>query len=361
MPVYRGARTIGAVVEAIAGLRIEGGHGGILVNDGSPDDSAQVCRALTRRTDVEVTLVDLSRNFGEHNAVLAGLRHARGEFVVTMDDDLQNPIEEAVRLYRHARDGGWDVVYSRYPRKRHAAWRNLGSRFANRVADWLLDKPPGLYLSSFRCIARLVVDHVTRFDGPLPYVDGLILQAAGRIDSLEVAHRERAEGRSNYTVRKLVRLWLNLFVGFSVKPLRVATATGLACTALGALATVAIVVEALRGGTPAGWASLAAMTLVVSGLQLGMLGVIGGGGGAGGCSGRVRSRRGACPRSCRVRRRSRGSRATRARRSPTSSRCSASRCRSPSRACRSATSRSRRSARCCGASRSAGRSSPGCC
>ncbi|HYF60594.1 MAG TPA: glycosyltransferase family 2 protein [Burkholderiaceae bacterium] len=275
VPVFRGARTVGAVVDAIAGVRIDGGREVVLVNDGSPDDSAEVCRALTRRTDVEVTLVDLSRNFGEHNAVLAGLRHARGDWVVTVDDDLQNPIEEAVRLFEHARAGGWDVVYSRYPAKRHAAWRNLGSRFANRVSDWLLDKPRGLYLSSFRCVSRFVVDHVVRYDGPFPYVDGLILQAAGRIDSIEVAHRAREQGRSGYTLRKLVRLWLNLFVNFSIKPLRVATATGLACTALGALGTLGVVVEALRGQTPPGWASLAAITLVLAGLEMVMLGVFG--------------------------------------------------------------------------------------
>lgn len=275
VPVYRGARTIGRVVDAIAQLRIDGGHEVVLVDDGSPDDSGEVCRALARRTDVPVTLVSLARNSGEHNAVMAGLRHARGDYVITVDDDLQNPISEALRLYEHARDGGWDVVYTRYPEKQHALWRNLGSRFANTVADWLLDKPRGLYLSSFRCMSAFVVRQVVRYEGPFPYVDGLALQVAGRIDSIEVQHLPRSEGRSNYTVRKLVRLWLNLFVNFSIKPLRVATATGLAFVAMGVVATVIVLYEALAGRTPEGWASLAAATLVLSGVQLLMLGIFG--------------------------------------------------------------------------------------
>jgi len=275
IPVYRGARTIGAVVDAIARVHIDGGHEVVMVNDGSPDDSARVCRELTRRTDLPVTLVDLSRNVGEHNAVLTGLRYARGAYVITIDDDLQNPIDEAVRLYEHARAGDWDVVYTRYPEKQHAAWRNLGSRFANRIADWLLDKPRGLYLSSFRCMSAFVVRNVIRYEGPFPYVDGLILQVAGRIDSIEVEHLPRSEGRSNYTLRKLVRLWLNLFVNFSVKPLRLASATGFLFVVIGMLATVAVVAEALAGRTPAGWASLAAATLVLSGLELLILGIFG--------------------------------------------------------------------------------------
>jgi glycosyltransferase involved in cell wall biosynthesis len=275
VPVYRGARTIGAVVDAIAQLRIDGGVEVVLVNDGSPDDSGDVCRALTRRTDVPVTLVDLARNAGEHNAVITGLRHARGEYVVTIDDDLQNPIDEARRVYEHARAGNWDVVYTRYAVKQHAAWRNLGSGFANRVADWLLDKPRGLYLSSFRCMSRFVVDNVIRYTGPFPYVDGLVLQVAGRIDSIEVVHLSREEGRSNYTVAKLVRLWLNLFVNFSVKPLRIASGVGLAFMVLGMIGTVVVVVEGLLGLTPPGWASLAAATLMLSGVELMLLGIVG--------------------------------------------------------------------------------------
>ena len=157
IPVYRGAATIGRLVEQLAMLRPFGGMQIILVNDGSPDNSGEVCQELVRRAPVPLTYVEHARNFGEHNAVMTGLRHASGAYVITMDDDLQNPPAEVVRLYDHARLGNWDVVYTRYGVKQHAGWRNLGSRFANAVADRLLDKPKGLYLSSFRCMSAFVV------------------------------------------------------------------------------------------------------------------------------------------------------------------------------------------------------------
>jgi glycosyltransferase involved in cell wall biosynthesis len=275
IPVYRGARSIGTLVDALAGIRIAGGHEVILVNDGSPDDSGEVCRELARRTDLPVTFIDLARNYGEHNAVMAGLRHARGDYVITMDDDLQNPISEVVKLFEHARAGNWDVVYTYYQTKQHAAWRNLGSQFANLVADWLLDKPRGLYLSSFRCMSAFVVAQVTRYEGPFPYVDGLVMQVTQRIDRIPVEHLARVHGRSNYTLRRLVRLWLNLFVNFSAMPLRIATVTGVGLFVLGLLGATAVVVEAIVGDTPPGWASLMAATLLLSGVQLVLLGVLG--------------------------------------------------------------------------------------
>ena len=183
---------------ALSALKPAGGIEVVLVNDGSPDGSGEVCRGLVRTARIPITYVEHARNFGEHNAVMTGLRHARGAYVITMDDDLQNPPEEVVRLYRSRPVGGWDVVYTRYAVKKHAVWRNLGSRFANKVADWLLDKPKGLYLSSFRCMSALVVRAVTRYRGPYPYVDGLIMQVTQRIDSIEVRHLPRGEGRSNY-------------------------------------------------------------------------------------------------------------------------------------------------------------------
>jgi len=275
IPVYNGAGSIGELVEALQSLNVPGGHEIVLVNDCSPDSSLAECRRLQGAATVPMTLVDLARNFGEHNAVMAGLREARGAHVITMDDDLQNPPGEVLRLLEHAQKTGKDVVYTHYAHKQHSAWRNLGSRFANRVADFVLDKPKGLYLSSFRCLGRFVVDQVLRYEGPFPYIDGLILQSTQSIGTLEVAHLPRHAGRSNYTLRRLTRLWLSMFVNFSVMPLRIATVTGFALSGLGLVGFVWVVGEAATSETPPGWASLTAATLLLLGVQLIMLGIIG--------------------------------------------------------------------------------------
>ena len=275
VPVYNGAGSIGTLVAALESLEVPGGLEIVLVVDGSPDDSLAVCRALVAKARVPIILVNLSRNFGEHNAVLAGLHESRGAHVITMDDDLQNPPGEVLKLLAHAQAGGADVVYTWYARKEHESWRNWGSRFTNAVADLLLDKPRGLYLSSFRCMTRFLVEQIVKYDGPFAYVDGLILQATQSIDRIEVQHLPRALGRSNYTLRKLVRLWIAMFVNFSVMPLRIATAAGLLFSALGGLASIAVIGEALLFSPPQGWASTMAGVLLLSGVQLLILGIAG--------------------------------------------------------------------------------------
>jgi glycosyltransferase involved in cell wall biosynthesis len=275
IPVYNGAGSIGELVGALEELDVPGGHEIVLVNDGSPDDSLAVMKRLVLEARVPMTIVNLTRNFGEHNAVMTGLRHARGSHVITMDDDLQNPPGEVLRLLAYARASGKDVIYTRYAQKFHASWRNVGSRFSNRIADFVLEKPKGLYLSTFRCMTAFIAHAIAEYAGPFPYVDGLIMQVTQSIGELEVEHLPRMAGRSNYTFRRLVRLWLNLFVNFSVMPLRLSTLGGFALSLLGLFGFAWVVTEALVSSTPPGWASLAAAVLLLSGMQLLILGLIG--------------------------------------------------------------------------------------
>ncbi len=277
VPVYNGAATIGELVNALRALEIAGGLEIVLVVDGSPDNSLEVCKKLAGEPGAPIVLLSLSRNYGEHNAVMAGLARARGSYVITMDDDLQNPPGEVKRLFEYARDGGYDAVYTYYEEKQHAAWRNVGSRFTNWCADHLIDKPKGLYLSSFRCLSAFVREQITaNYEGPFPYVDGLVFQVTHNVGRLQVAHLPRTEGRSNYTIARLFRLWLSMFSNFSVIPLRFATLFGIAFGALGALAAVIVIAEAISDNKPPqGWASLMVAVLVLAGVQLIVVGLIG--------------------------------------------------------------------------------------
>jgi len=277
IPLYRSAETIGAVVADIEALEIEGGHEIILVNDGSGDRTGEVGRALVARAGrVPITLIEHARNYGEHNAVLSGWRVARGAHIVNLDDDGQNPPVEAARLWREACRTGLDVIFGHYKDKRHSPFRNLGSRFTNRMTDWALDKPHGFYLSSFRCVTAFVAAEVARYAGPYPYIDGLILQVTQRIGSIEVRHEDRRAGQSTYTLRRLIRLWLSAWINFSLLPLRIATLLGVVLAVAGTIALGVVFVMYLRDTGPArGFGWLMSALLVFSGTQLLLLGLIG--------------------------------------------------------------------------------------
>lgn len=276
VPLYYSADTIVPLVREIEGLAVEGGHELVLVNDGSRDATAARCRELLRDARIPVTFVSHARNFGEHNAVITGYRHARGAYIVNLDDDGQNPPAEALRLWQYAKVQGLDVVYGHYADKRHSAWRNLGSWFTNRLTDWVLDKPRGFYLSSFRCVSAFVAKEVAEHQGPFPYIDGLILQVTQDIGALEVQHAARSAGHSGYDLRRLVRLWISTFVNFSIMPLRLATLLGM-LMALGGLLGLAVVfyLRFTGKGPDYGWGTLMGALLVFSGTQLVMLGLIG--------------------------------------------------------------------------------------
>jgi len=276
IPVYNGASTIAELVEALAqqpfGMAMEI----VLVNDGSNDDSQAVCEQLVREATVPVTLLAHSRNFGEHNAVMTGLRHAKGDYILTMDDDLQNPPGEILKLLNKIRAENLDIVYADFLTKRHTKWRNLGSISANLIAEWLTEKPRGLYMSTFRCMNRFLVTQILNYSGPYPFIDGLVFQITNRIGSVEVMHFPNKTGRKNYTLSKLVRLWLTIFINFSTRPLQLSISLGLIIAALGGLgATYVIVDYFMEKSIPSGWPSLAVLMMVFTGTQLIILGFMG--------------------------------------------------------------------------------------
>ena len=275
IPLFNAALTLPDLYRELSALEIVGGFELVLVNDGSRDETETIALKLTRESRIPITFLSLSRNFGEHNAVLAGLRVSTGQYVVTMDDDLQNPPSEVLKLLATAKSEQRDVVYAIYERKEHAWWRNLGSRLTNLIADYVVEKPRKLYLSSFRCMTRLIADEVARSRNPYPYIDGLIFQITQNAGVVRVRHVEREQGRSGYTLRKLVRLWTSMLVNFSVLPLRLMTVAGMITSALGFLALIEVVLEHMLKRNPTGWGSLMAAILLLSGTQLLLLGIMG--------------------------------------------------------------------------------------
>jgi undecaprenyl-phosphate 4-deoxy-4-formamido-L-arabinose transferase len=278
VPVYGSEKILPHLVEQVeASMQradVAGRYELILVNDASPDDSWNVIGDLAARYPF-VRGVCLMRNFGQHNATMAGLNRARGEVVVIMDDDLQHPPQTILQLVDAVR-GGYDVCYTDYVGRRHAVWKKFGSWINDRFASFLLKKPRGLYLSSYKALHRRVVRAIVRYEGPYAYLDGLILDVTRRITSVPIPHQPRMEGKGNYNLRRSLSLWLKMATSFSVMPLRAASLAGALLAVIAALSLIAVILDKLRHpDTPAGWTSLVAVMLLLGGLQLLFLGVIG--------------------------------------------------------------------------------------
>jgi polyisoprenyl-phosphate glycosyltransferase len=246
----------------------------ILVNDCSPDGSREVLLELAR-TRPWWKVVNLRKNAGQHNAIMAGLRVASGAKIVTMDDDLQHSPTDIPTLLGELGDR-FDVCYGGFHSKQHALWKRAGSSFNDLVANKVLGKPKGLYLSPFKAMVSGVKDEVIKFTGPHVYLDGLILSATSRITSVKVQHHARADGTSGYSLRKSISLWLKMATSFSLLPLRVASVTGITVSAVGFLLALAFVIQRFTiNAMPVGWSSLIVSTMIIGGIQLLALGVIG--------------------------------------------------------------------------------------
>lgn len=277
IPVYNSQDSISKLTDhLLASLGVDYKLEIVLVNDSSKDNSEKLCIALYEKYETIVKFYSLSKNVGEHNAVMAGLNHTTGDFIVIMDDDFQNPISEVIKLVEFAKENSYDVVYTYYDRKQHHFFRNLGSKFNDKVANVMLKKPKDLYLSSFKLMSKFLVNEIIKYDLPFPYIDGLILRTTTNIGKIQVYHQERIVGKSGYTLTKLIALWLNMFTNFSILPLRVSIYIGFVFAFLGLIFGVYTVIEKLSNPRlPIGFAALAVSVFIFAGVQLISLGMIG--------------------------------------------------------------------------------------
>lgn len=280
IPCYRSQDTIGNVIDEIKttmaaeGIVAKYCYEIILINDCSPDYTFKTIEALCEENN-NIVGIDFARNFGQHSALMAGLRQSTGDIVICLDDDGQTPADEAPKLLE-ALENGADVAYARYSKKKHSLFRNFGSYINEEMARFMLDKPKELYVSSYFAAKRYIVDDMIRYENSYPYVIGLVLRATKNIVNVDVKHRSREVGASGYTLKKLLGLWMNGFTSFSVKPLRIATFIGCLSAFAGFIYGIVVIVQKfVLPDRQLGFSSLMSALVFFGGMIMIMLGLIG--------------------------------------------------------------------------------------
>lgn len=276
IPVYNSAAIVSQTVSRVREFFLAQDHDFeiILVNDGSRDNSWAVIAGLAR-TFPDVVAINLLKNYGQHNANLCGFREAKGDFVVTMDDDLQNPPEEIDKLIEAAQRGH-DLVIGRFESKQHSLVRRLGSRLVGWLNRTVFEVKDDLVLSNFRLIRRDVIDRVCRDQSVSPYIPGLVLKYSAHRCNVLVSHLARAEGASGYTMRKLLRLVANILFNHSTIPLRYGAAFGFVVSGISVLLGLFYLLRTLIDGTSTpGWATLVVLIAFFNGVLILLLSVIG--------------------------------------------------------------------------------------
>lgn len=279
IPVYNSERTIPSVIDeierAIGAESVFRDYEVILVNDGSRDNSLETCKSLCEEHP-NVKVVNFSKNFGQHNALMAGLARATGDFVVCLDDDLQTHPSQIQIMYAWLIDHNFDVVYAKYPDKKHSAFRNFGSLINDVMAKWLIDEPKHIKATSFFIARKFVIREVVKYQNPYPYLSGLIFRTTQNIGSVEITHFKRTIGKSNYTLTKLIKLWLNGFTNFSIKPLRIASVSGALFALLSFLLSFILIIRRLMDpNMQIGWTSIMLACFFFGGVQLMSVGLLG--------------------------------------------------------------------------------------
>jgi undecaprenyl-phosphate 4-deoxy-4-formamido-L-arabinose transferase len=276
VPVYNSEASLPLLIERLDPVLTAHARNfeAILVNDGSRDRSWDVISQLKHRYPW-VRGISLTRNYGQHNALLCGIRAARNEVIVTLDDDLQNPPEEIPKLLGKLAEG-YDVVYGAPEEERHGLWRDLASCVTKTALQSAVGAETARHASAFRAFRTEARGGFANFQGPFVSIDVLLTWGASRFAAVPVQHDERRLGASQYTLRKLVRHAFNMMTGFSVLPLQIASLVGFVFTAFGFLVLVYVIGGYLiRGGSVPGFPFLASLIAMFSGVQMFALGIIG--------------------------------------------------------------------------------------
>lgn len=276
VPAYNSEQTLEELVEKLCPVlsALSANFEVILVNDGSSDKSWQVIEKLVD-TNNFVTGLNLMRNYGQHNALLAGIRAAKYETIVTIDDDLQHPPEEIPKLLEKLSEG-YDVVYGSPQVERHGLLRDLASQITKIALASVINVKTARKVSAFRVFRTLLRDSFADYRGAYPSIDVLLSWGTSRFGSVDVRHLPRTKGASNYTFTKLVTHAINMLTGFSTLPLRIASVLGFSFTLFGIILLAYVLIRFFVAGAPVpGFAFLASSIAIFSGVQLFAIGIIG--------------------------------------------------------------------------------------
>jgi glycosyltransferase involved in cell wall biosynthesis len=276
VPVYNGARSLPELAQRLAAVlpSVASSFEVIMVDDGSRDESVEIARRLRAQYPF-IRVLRLLRNYGQHNALLCGIRHARHPVIVTLDDDLQHPPEHVPALLARL-DEGFDLVYGSPAREQHGLWRDIASQTTKLVMREVLGVDTATKVSGFRAFRRSLVVALDEFKGPFVNLDVMFTWGTTRVGAVSVEHGTRAHGASNYGFWKLFEHAMNMLTGFSVLPLRVASLLGVGLTLFGVGALAYVLGRYALQGTPVpGFPFLASIIIIFSGTQLFVLGVIG--------------------------------------------------------------------------------------
>ncbi|MBT4731642.1 glycosyltransferase family 2 protein [Candidatus Woesearchaeota archaeon] len=275
IPVYNSEDILSELVRQIDNVLTKYKYEIIFVNDGSLDNSWQTIEKITTKSK-SVIAICLSKNFGQDNAIMAGLGLSKGDYAVIMDDDLQHSPYDITALLDRVKEG-YDVCYANYSwHRKQSILKNIGSIVNAKQAEYFIGKPSKIYLSPFKIISRIVIDSIVDYIGPYPYVDGLIFQVTDSISQVTVQHHQRYKGHGNYNIKKSLSVFLKHTTGFSVTPLRLASLVGLLIAAVGFLTGLFYIAQYLYSDTVLeGWTTLVVLQLFIGGLIIMFLGFIG--------------------------------------------------------------------------------------